>query len=214
MWHEQTLGVWSDFVDNSVILTEHKLELVVVHLELVLLQKDDLGAFWDVNSNSGEALGFSDEGEDLRVKVDVQFVVLWVTDYESGLKPSLSLLNLMGPFLSPEILEREESVTDLVEHLNESLGLSLLDQVLWELLHWSRDSVEQVSRPGDATRDGWQVPHDVLSNLVLVGDRVVLLFDVIDLFSIVVEEDGVFGVEAILKVLSMENSLELSQELQ
>jgi len=53
------------------------------------------------------------------------------------LKTSLSLLDLMGPLLSPEILEGEESVTDLVVHLDESLGLLLLDQVLWELLHWA-----------------------------------------------------------------------------
>ena len=60
-----------------------------------------------------------------------------MTDYESSLKTSFGLLDLMGPFLSPEILEGEESVTDLVVHLDESLGLLLLDQVLWELLHWS-----------------------------------------------------------------------------
>ena len=74
-----------------------------------------------------------------------------MTDYERGLKTSFSLLDLMGPFLSPEILKGEESVSDLVEHLNESLGLLLLDQVLWELLHWTRNSVEQMTGPGDAT---------------------------------------------------------------
>ena len=53
------------------------------------------------------------------------------------MKTSLGFLDLMGPLLSPEILEGEESVTDLVVHLDESLGLLLLDQVLWELLHWA-----------------------------------------------------------------------------
>jgi hypothetical protein len=41
-----------------------------------------------------------------------------VTDYESGLKTSLSLLNFGGPFLPPEVLEGEESVTDSVIHLH------------------------------------------------------------------------------------------------
>lgn len=50
--HEQTLGVWSDLVHDSVVLTEDELELVVVHLELVFLEKDDLGALWDFNTDS------------------------------------------------------------------------------------------------------------------------------------------------------------------
>jgi hypothetical protein len=133
-----------------------------------------------------------------------------VTDYEGSLKTSLSLLDLMGPFLSPEILEREESITNLVIHLDESLGLLLLDQILWELLHWSRDSVEEMSRPSDATRDSWQVSDNQRIVFVLL----ILLLDITDLFSIVMEQDGVLGVEAISEVFSMEDRFELSQELQ
>ena len=145
MRHEKTLGVWSDLVDDSVILSQDELELVVVHLELILLEENNLGALRDVDSNSRQALGLLDKSDDLRVEVDVELVVLWMSDNESGLKSSLSFLDFMGPLLSPEVLEREESVTDLVVHLDESSGLLLLDQVLWELLHWSGDSVEQVS---------------------------------------------------------------------
>jgi len=103
------------------------------------LEEDNLGRLWNINSNSGQALGFSNEGEDLSIEVDVELVVLWVTDYESGLKTGFSFLNLVGPLLSPEILEREESVTNLVVHLNVSLkiGLLLVDEILWELFHWS-----------------------------------------------------------------------------
>ena len=145
MWHEERLGVWSNLVDDSVVFSEDKLELVVVHLELVFLQKNNLGALWDINTDSSEALGFSNKGKDLRVKVDIKLVVLWMTDNESGLKSSLSLLNLGSPLLSPKVLEREESVTNLIVHLDILLGLSGLDEVLWELLHWSGDSMEQVS---------------------------------------------------------------------
>ena len=145
MWHEERLGVWSNLVDDSVVFSEDKLQLVVVHLELVFLQKNNLGALWDINTDSSEALGFSNKGKDLRVKVDIKLVVLWMTDNESGLKSSLSLLNLGSPLLSPKVLEREESVTNLIVHLDILLGLSGLDEVLWELLHWSGDSVEQMS---------------------------------------------------------------------
>jgi len=113
------------------------LKFVVVHLELVFLQKDDLGALWDINTNSSEALGFSNKGKDLRVEVDVKLVVLWVTDNESGLKSSLGLLDFGSLLLSPKVLKGEESVTNLVVHLDVLLGLSGLDEVLWELLHWS-----------------------------------------------------------------------------
>lgn len=52
MWYEKRLGVWSDLVDDAVVLSEDELELVVVHLEFVLLQKNDLGTLWDINSDS------------------------------------------------------------------------------------------------------------------------------------------------------------------
>lgn len=55
----------------------------------------------------------------------------------------------MGPLLSPEVFVGEEGITDSVVHLDKLPGFSRLDQVLWELLHWARNSVEQVSGPGD-----------------------------------------------------------------
>lgn len=76
-----------------------------------------------------------------------------MTNNESGLKTSFSFLNFVGPLSSPEILEREQGVTDFVVHLYVSLkvGLLLVDQILWELFHWTRNSVEQMTGPGDAT---------------------------------------------------------------
>jgi hypothetical protein len=85
------------------------------------LEKDNLGTLWDLDTDSGKALSFSNESKDLRIKVYIELVVLWVTDYKSGLKTSFSLLDLMSPLLSPEILEGEESVTDLVIHLDKLL---------------------------------------------------------------------------------------------
>ena len=61
MRHQKRLGVWSNLVYDSVVLLQDELQLVVVHLELVLLQKNNLSAFWDIDSDSGQALGLSDE---------------------------------------------------------------------------------------------------------------------------------------------------------
>jgi hypothetical protein len=113
----------------------------------------------------------------------------------------------MGPLLSPQVLEGEESVTDLVVHLDELLRLLLFDQILWELLHWSGDSVEQMTRPGDASRDSWQVTHNWWLTLL----PLILVFDVVDLESVVVEQDVILGVETIAEVVSVEDRLELSQ---
>ena len=118
MWYEKRLCVWSNLVDDSVVLSENELELVVVHLELVLLEENNLCTFWDIDTNSSEALGFSNEGKDLRVEVNVELVVLWVTNDKSGLESSLSFLDLSSPLLSPEILKGEKSITDLVVHLD------------------------------------------------------------------------------------------------
>jgi hypothetical protein len=71
MWHKERFCVWSDLIDNSVILTKHKLKLIVVHLEFVLLEKDNFGTLWNLNANSRQTLGLSDERENFRVKVHV-----------------------------------------------------------------------------------------------------------------------------------------------
>ena len=73
MWHKETLSIWSDLVNDPVILSQDELELIVVHLELVFLKEYDLCTLWDFNSNSGQALGLSDKGKDFRVEVDSGF---------------------------------------------------------------------------------------------------------------------------------------------
>lgn len=119
--HEQALGVGPDLVDNSVVLSQDEVKLTVVHLELVFLKKDNFGALRNVDTNTREALGFTNESQDLAVEVDVQLVVVGVSDYESGLETCLGLLNLMSPLLSPKVLKGEQGVTSLVVHLNKLL---------------------------------------------------------------------------------------------
>lgn len=110
-----------------------------------------------------------------------------MTDYKSSLQASLGLFNLVCPLLSPEVLEREESVTNLIVHLDELLRFFLLDQVLWELLHWSGDSVEKMARPGDAARNSWQVSDNWWLTLL----SLILVLDVMDFKSIVMEQNVV-----------------------
>lgn len=72
-----------------------------------------------------------------------------MSDYQSGLESSLGLLHFMRPLLAPQVLEGEQSVADLVVHLDKLLGFLLPYEVLRELLHGARDTVEQMPGPSD-----------------------------------------------------------------
>ena len=137
--NEQTLGVWSDLVYDSIVLAKDELELAVVRLELLFLEENDFGTLWDLNADTGQAFGLSDEGEDLRIEVDVQLVVIWMSDNESGKKTSLCLLDLNNPSLPPFIFKVEQSVCDSVvvsDLLHGLLSLLGSEQLLGEVLHW------------------------------------------------------------------------------
>jgi hypothetical protein len=120
MWDEEGFGVWSDLIDNSVIFSQNKLKLIVVHLKFILLKKYNFGTLGNINSDSGKAFSLSNEGEDLGIEIDIELIILRVPDYESGLKTSFSLLDFMSPFLSPEVLKGEQGITNLVIHFDES----------------------------------------------------------------------------------------------
>jgi hypothetical protein len=148
MRHEERLGVGSDFVDNPVVLPEDESKLVVIHLELLFLKKNNLSTFRDLNTNTAKALGFTDESHDLTVKVHVQLVIVGMTNDESGKEASLGLLDLNNPSLAPFVLEVEEVVGDSVvalHLLHSSSRLSRAEKVRWELLHRRRSSVEEMT---------------------------------------------------------------------
>jgi hypothetical protein len=108
MRNKERLGVRSDLVDNSIVFSEDELKLILVGLEFVFLKKNDLGRLWDLNgTDSGETLSFSNESHNLGIEVDIQLVVLRMSDDQSSLKASFGSVNLSGPFLPPEILIRE-----------------------------------------------------------------------------------------------------------
>ena len=195
--HEERFGVGADLVDDAVVLAEHKGELVVVHLELLFLEENDLGALRDLNSDTGEAFGLTDQGHDLTVEVDVEAIVAGITDDERGEKTSFGLLNLDNPSLPPFILEVEEGVGDavVVGHLLDCL-LSLLgaEMVTGELLHGRRGAVEQVTGPGDGTRHDGQVTHDGWVGALLL----VLFLNLGDKARVLVEKDTVLAHETSL----------------
>lgn len=137
-------------------------------LELLFLKKDDLGRLWNIDSNSGQALSLTNEGEDLRVEVDIETVVVWVTNDKSSLETSLCFLDLEGPLLPPEVLVGEQGVANLVVLFDWALVVTLLGELWWELLHWHGNSMEEVAGPCDASGNSWQVSDNWWSRLELV----------------------------------------------
>jgi len=83
--NEQALGVGSDLVDDAIILSQDEVKFAVVHLELVFLKQDNLCAFWNINTDSRKALSLTYQSEDLRVKVDIQLVVVGVSNDKGSL---------------------------------------------------------------------------------------------------------------------------------
>jgi hypothetical protein len=70
--------------------------------------------------------------------------------------------------------------------------------------------MEQVSRPCDASRHCRQVPH----NRGTVLEFLVLVFNLVNDKSIVMEQDGVLRVKTVLQVLSLEDCHELLEKSQ
>ena len=156
-------------------------------LELLFLQQDNLSWFGNVDSNTTQTFGLTDESKNFRVEVDIELVVVWVTNDEGGLETSFRFLDLDCPLLSPQILVREKSISDFVERLNWLLELTKLGKFWWELFHRYRNPVEEMTRPCDGTRDSGQISHDRWWALMLL----ILFFDLGDLKRVVCEQDSV-----------------------
>jgi hypothetical protein len=62
-------------------------------------------------------------------------------------------------------------------------GTSLLHNILRELLHGHRDSVEKVARPGDSTSHRRQVTYNWWLLLVLL----IVVLNLLDLMTVLVE---------------------------
>ena len=205
-------GVGANLVHDADTLTHNILELVVVVLKLLFLEEHDLGRLGNVDSNTGKALGFTDERQDLTVKVDVELEVLEVPNEEGGLEASLCAVDFLLPLLTPHVLVREEGVSEgvVVLHVLADVGGALAHQVLRELLHGDGYPVEEMARPGDGTGYGGQVTHDGWALLVTL----VVVLDLLDLSAVLGKEKVIFGLEAILERVAVEDRLEFSEKSQ
>ena len=210
MGGEQGSGVGPDLVHDTDALTDNILQLVVVVLELVLLEQHNLRALGNLDSNSSKALSLADERENLTVEVDIQLEVLVVTNEQSGLETGLGAVNFLLPFLSPHVLIREQSVSERVVVLDmlADVAGSLLDQFLRELLHGYGYPVEKMARPGDSTGDRGQVSNHWWLFLV----SLIVILDLLDLLTVLLEQVVVLGLEAGFERVSVENALEFSEE--
>ena len=152
MWHQKTLRIWSDLVDDSIVFTKHELQLIVVGLELFLLEKYNFCTFGDFDTDTRQALGLSNESKDLCIEIDVQLVVVRMSDDEGGKQTCLCFFYLDNPPLTPFVFEVEESVGNAIVVgylLDWLLGLLCPQQLFWEVLHGNRCSMEKVAGPSD-----------------------------------------------------------------
>ena len=69
--------------------------------------------------------------------------------------------------------------------------------------------MEQVSGPCDATSNSGQVSHNRRIVLVLL----VLILNLVNFKTIVMEKNGVLGINTVAEVVALKDSLELSEEL-
>ena len=124
------------------------MKFVIVGLELLFLEKNNLCTLRDLNTDTGEAFGFSNEGKDLSIEVDVQLVVVGMSDDEGGEKTCFCLLNFNNPSLAPFILEVEQSVGDTVvvgNLLHWLLRFLRPQKLLREVLHWHGSAMEEMA---------------------------------------------------------------------
>lgn len=132
-----------------------------------------------------------------------------MTNDKSGLQASFGLINFLDPLLSPQVLIREESVADLVVLLDGAFVVLLLGEFGRELFHGDGDAVEEVAWPGDWARNSGQVADDWGCTLVLgVG-----FLDLHNLVLVVLEQGLVLVVQVVAEVVTVKDSLELSEQL-
>jgi len=207
---KETASVRADLVHNTDSLAYNILELIVVVLEFVFLEEHNLGALWDFNANSGKAFSLTDEGHDLTIKVDVKLKVLVVTDEESSLESSLSSINFLLPFLTPHVLVGEEGVTETVmvsDVLSDVVG-SLLNQLWGELFHGDGYPEEEMARPGNSSRHRRQISHNWWLLLVLL----VVVLDLLNLVTVLLEEQVVFRLKSVLERGSVKDALKFTEK--
>lgn len=131
-------------------------------------------------------------------------------DYQSRLQPCLGLLDLAAPCLHVHVFESGQSESDSVVVSDVLLALFGLLQVVRELLHGLDDPLQQM--PGPLYVSGYlrHVPYKRWCFFVLL----IVVVDVRHVFGVVVEYYRVLRLQVVLKGVSLQNSLELLEQVQ
>ena len=82
---------------DSLVFFQDVKKFVVVHFELFFLEKDNSGTFWDGNTLSVETFGLSDELHDVDIEVDIEFLLGFVSDDQSGLEGGFGSFDFLHP---------------------------------------------------------------------------------------------------------------------
>jgi len=189
MWLKKILGDGLDFAENFLMLVENILKFVEVHLELLLLQKDDSGSLRDLNVLSLKTFGFTDELENSNIEVDIQGSGVRFSDNQSGLETSFGSLNLFAPGSEEPLLVDLEFKTDGIIGGQLCLKLVFGDGCLWELVNWTGDLLEKMSSPDDFSSLWWHVSDRWW---VLFGMLIELLLDGFQISSIYMKNMVIF----------------------
>mmetsp|Transcript_23248 Transcript_23248/g.48265 ORF Transcript_23248/g.48265 Transcript_23248/m.48265 type:complete len:321 (-) Transcript_23248:1451-2413(-) len=205
-------GDRDDFSDDTVVLGEGPVKLIIESLELLLLEESNLGRLRNLNSHAIKALSLADELENFMVEVDVELAIIRVANDEGSLKPRLGLVDRLDPSLVPQVLKSDECTGNLVVHLDDPLGVLPGEHVLigLELLHGLLDTLQEVTRPGDVTGDGGKVARNWGIMLLFL----VKLLDRLKLHPVILEDDVELGVKVRLKGLTLKNCLKLVKQVE
>mmetsp|Transcript_56296 Transcript_56296/g.182834 ORF Transcript_56296/g.182834 Transcript_56296/m.182834 type:complete len:278 (-) Transcript_56296:1141-1974(-) len=175
---------------DTAVLPQEEAQLGVVHLELLLLQEDHPRGFGHLDvPHAAHAASLANEHEDLRVEIDMEAIVVFRMLNDQGrLQTRLDGLDRIHPGLKPQSLEFDKCLRHLVVHTNELLRIlrSKDRRVALELVHRAFDSLVQVPGPSDVACNRRQVSDDRGPCLALL----VLVLDLVQLVSVVVEDDS------------------------
>jgi hypothetical protein len=185
---EKHSNVGTNFAVDAFVLLANKLQLVAVHLELLLLQQNNLGLIGDISTQTGQALSLSDQLGKVWAEVYEKLVSSFlaaaiitpavVLDKERADKTFSGLVDGHGPLLTPGEFVRVERNGNLASGgvLLNSLAIGH-ELVLREVLEGYHGAVDEVARPGNVTRDGGQISYNRWVLVIVVVTLLNLLED-------------------------------------
>ncbi len=154
MRSQKSLHYWFHFPDYSFILFQYKEQLIIIGFKFILLKQDYSGGFRNFNSNSIHAFGFSNQLHYFKVKVNIKFLVFFVSHNQSGLKCSFWFFNFIAPgLIIPHFIDSQLFSKSIVTSI-VSLDFLTIYDMFWEHIDWSCYFLEQMSGPDNFSSIG------------------------------------------------------------